>query len=164
MNPALSRSAVRRTVGFLGVWVVLSGYALVDLAPGVIAALAATWLSLRLLPSGTNRMQPLALSKVALRFLQQSVLAGADVARRALDPKLPLDPGFIRYSPGLPPGTARNAFTALMSLLPGSVPVGSDRSGALVIHCLDIQQPVTAQLAAEEALLARVMGGAPCNG
>jgi multicomponent Na+:H+ antiporter subunit E len=165
MNPALSRSAVRRAVGFLGVWVVLSGYALVDLVPGVIAAVAATWVSLRLLPpSGTNRVQPLALTKVALRFLCQSVLAGADVARRALDPRLPLDPGFIPYSTGLPPGTARNAFTALMSLLPGTVPVGSDRSGALVIHCLDIRQPVTAQLAAEEALLVRVMGGAPGHG
>ena len=164
MNPALWRSAVRRAVGFFGVWVVLSGYALVDLLPGVIAALAATWVSLRLLPSGPSRMQPLALTKVALRFLRQSVLAGADVARRALDPKLPLDPGFIRYSAGLPPGTARNAFTALMSLLPGTVPVGSDQSGALVIHCLDIRQPVAAQLAAEEALLVRVMGGAPGNG
>lgn len=164
MNPALSRSAVRRAVGFLGVWVVLSGYALVDLLPGVIAALAATWVSLRLLPSRRNRMQPLALTKVALRFLRQSVFAGADVARRALDPKLPLDPGFITYSTGLPPGTARNAFTALMSLLPGTVPVGSDQSGALVIHCLDIRQPVAAQLAAEEALLVRVIGGAPGNG
>jgi multicomponent Na+:H+ antiporter subunit E len=130
----------------------------------VVAALAATWVSLRLLPSGTNHTQPLALTKVALRFLYQSVLAGADVARRALDPRLPLDPGFIPYSTGLPPGTARNAFTALMSLLPGTVPVGSDRSGALVIHCLDIQQPVAAQLADEEALLVRVMGGAPDDG
>jgi multicomponent Na+:H+ antiporter subunit E len=164
MNPALWRSAVRRAVGFLGVWVVLSGYALVDLVPGVIAALAATWVSLRLLPSGPNRVQPLALTKVALRFLRESVLAGADVARRALDPKLPLDPGFMPYSTGLPLGTARNAFTALMSLLPGTVPVGSDRSGALVIHCLDIRQPVAAQLAAEEALLVRVTGGAAGNG
>jgi multicomponent Na+:H+ antiporter subunit E len=158
------RPAVTRAVGFLGVWVVLSGYALVDLVPGVIAALAATWVSLRLLPAGPNRMHPLALTKFALRFLRQSVLAGADVARRALDPKLPLDPGFMPYSTGLPPGTARNAFTALMSLLPGTVPVGSDQSGALVIHCLDIRQPVAAQLAGEEALFDRVIGGAPGNG
>ena len=92
------------------------------------------------------------------------MLAGADVARRALDPKLPLDPGFMRYPSGLPPGTARNAFTALMSLLPGTVPVGSDQNGALVIHCLDVRQPVAAQLAAEEALLVRIIGGAPGNG
>jgi multicomponent Na+:H+ antiporter subunit E len=156
--------AVTRAIGFLGVWVILSGYALVDLVPGVIAALAATWVSLRLLPSGPNRLEPLALSKVALRFLRESVLAGADVARRALDPKLPLDPGFIPYSTGLPSGTARNAFTALMSLLPGTVPVGSDQSGGLVIHCLDIRQPVAAQLAAEEALFVRVIGEAGSDG
>ena len=158
------RPAVTRAVGFLGVWVVLSGYAWVDLVPGVMAALAATWASLRLLPSGPNRVRPLALTKVALRFLRQSVLAGADVARRVLDPKLPLDPGFIRYSTGLPSGTARNFFTALMSLLPGTVPVGSDQSGALVIHCLDIRQPVAAQLAAEEALFVRVIGEADSDG
>jgi multicomponent Na+:H+ antiporter subunit E len=158
------RPALTRAVGFFGVWVVLSGYALVDLVPGVIAALAATWVSLRLLPSGPNRMQPLALTKFALRFLHQSALAGADVARRALDPKLPLDPGFTPYSTALPPGTARNAFTALMSLLPGTVPVASDQSGTLVIHCLDIRQPVAAQLAGEETLFARVIGGAPGNG
>jgi multicomponent Na+:H+ antiporter subunit E len=158
------RPAITRAIVFLGVWVVLSGYALVDLLPGVMAALAATWVSLHLLPFGTNRMQLLTLSKVVARFLYQSVLAGADVARRALDPKLPLDPGFIRYSTGLPPGTARNAFTTLMSLLPGTVPVGSDQNGALLIHCLDIRQPVTAQLAVEEALLIRVTGGAPGNG
>jgi len=158
------RPALTRALGFLGVWVVLSGYALVDLLPGAIAVLAATWVSLRLLPAGPNHMRPLALTKVALRFLRQSMLAGADVARCALDPKMPLDPGFIRYSTGLPPGTARNAFTALMSLLPGTVPVESDQSGALVMHCLDIRQPVTAQLAAEETLLVRITGGAPGDG
>ena len=158
------RPAIVRAVGFLGVWVVLSGYALADLLPGAGAALAATWVSTRLLPPGPNRAQPLALAKFALRFLSQSVLAGADVARRALDPQLPLHLGFIRYAPGLPSGAGRNVFTALMSLLPGTVPVGSDQSGALVIHCLDIRQPVTAQLATEEALLVRVMGGPAGNG
>ena len=34
----------------------------------------------------------------------------------------------------------------------------SDDNGALLIHCLDVGQPVAAQLAAEEALLARVIG------
>ena len=58
----------------------------------------------------------------------------------------------------------RNMFTALMSLLPGTVPTGSDASGALVIHCLDVEQPVIAQLAAEEAVFARVVGEAPSDG
>jgi multicomponent Na+:H+ antiporter subunit E len=47
-------------------------------------------------------------------------------------------------------------FTALMSLLPGTVPTGSAERGDLLIHCLDVGQPVAAQLAEEEALFARV--------
>ena len=40
MNPALSRSAVRRAVGFLGVLgSPFGGIRLVDLVPGVMAAL-----------------------------------------------------------------------------------------------------------------------------
>jgi len=55
-------------------------------------------------------------------------------------------------------------FTALMSLLPGTVPTGSDASGGLVVHCLDVKQPVIAQLAAEEAVFARVVAEAPRDG
>ena len=63
-------------------------------------------------------------SAIAVRFLGQSVVAGVDVARRALDPRLPLPPGLCDLSVGLPPGPARNMFTTLMSLLPGTVPTG----------------------------------------
>jgi multicomponent Na+:H+ antiporter subunit E len=92
------------------------------------------------------------------------VFSRSDVARRALDPALPLNPGFVRYPVGLPPGPARNTFTTMMSLLPGTVPIGPDQSGALVVHCLDIRQPVAEQLAAEEAVLVRVLGGVPGDG
>ena len=92
----------------------------------------------------------------ALRFLCQSVVAGADVARRALDPRMPLQPGFLAYPVSFPPGIARNAFATLTSLLPGTVPAG-DENGQLVYHCLDVDQPVASQLAAEEAALTRAI-------
>jgi multicomponent Na+:H+ antiporter subunit E len=133
-------------------------------APGIVAALAATWISLRLLPPGPIRLQPRAVAEYALRFLFRSVLAGADVARRALDPRLPLRPGFVRYRVGLPVGARRNTFTTLTSLLPGTIPLGADEGGALVIHCLDTGQPIAAQLAAEEAMLVRVIGAASRDG
>jgi multicomponent Na+:H+ antiporter subunit E len=88
--------------------------------------------------------------------LGQSIVAGADVARRALDPRLPLRPGFVAYPVYFPPGTARNVFTALTSLLPGTVPAGDER-GQLVYHCLDVDQPVLSQLAAEEAALSEAL-------
>jgi len=105
-----------------------------------------------------------ALAELALRFLHQSVIAGLDIARRALDPRLPLRPGFVIYPVGFPPGPARNMFTTLMSLLPGTVPTGSDEHRGVLIHCLDVEQPVIRQLAAEEDVFARVIAEAPRYG
>jgi multicomponent Na+:H+ antiporter subunit E len=149
--------ACARAAGFLVLWLVLAGADVADLPAAAVAVLAASWTSLRLLPPGSSRLSPSALAKLTLRFAYQSVAAGADVAWRALDPRLPLRPGFVRYPVRFPPGTARNVFTTLTSLLPGTVPAGAER-GHLVYHCLDVDQPVMSQLAAEEAALARALG------
>jgi multicomponent Na+:H+ antiporter subunit E len=164
MNSALSRSAALRAPCLFIVWMVLYGGDPAGFLPGVVATLAATSASLWLLPPGSGRIRPLALAGLALRFLSQSVVAGADVARRALDPRLPLRPGFVTYPIGLPPGAARNAFTSLMSLLPGTIPIAADASGRLLIHCLDVGQAVAAQLAAEEARFVRAIGKAGSDG
>ena len=58
------------------------------------------------------------------------------------------------------PGPARDAFCAIASLLPGTLPAGSDPSGALLVHCLDVGQDVPAQMAAEEAVFVAALGGA----
>jgi len=158
---------IARAAGFIVLWLALAGPALADLPAGAIAAAAATWASLRLLPPGTWRLlppgtwrlRPAALARFALRFFVQSVIAGVDVARRALDPRLPLRTGFVSYAPHLPPGPAQSAFCTLTSLLPGTVPCGTDDSGALVIHCLDVDQFVASQLAKEEALFVHACGG-----
>jgi multicomponent Na+:H+ antiporter subunit E len=149
--------ACARAAGFLALWLVLAGADPADLPAAAVAVVAATWISLRLLPPGSARLSPSALARLTLRFAYQSVAAGVDVARRALDPRLPLHPGFVRYPVRFPPGAARNAFTTLTSLLPGTVPAGAER-GHIVYHCLDVDQPVMAQLAAEEAALARALG------
>src|SRR5215470_11704771 len=148
------RSAAGRATAFLSLWLALSGADPGDLPAGALAVVAATWTSLRLLPPSGARLSLPALASLALRFVCQSVVAGVDVARRALDPRLPLRPGFVAYPVRFPPGTARNAFTSLTSLLPGTVPAGA-QGGELVYHCLDVGQPVVSQLAAEEAALSR---------
>jgi multicomponent Na+:H+ antiporter subunit E len=99
-----------------------------------------------------------------LHFLRQSIAAGIDVGLRALDPRLPLRPGFVVYQARLPPGTKRDAFCAIMSLLPGTLPCGPAQGNGLTIHCLDVTQPVVEQLAAEEALCMQTLGGARRNG
>jgi multicomponent Na+:H+ antiporter subunit E len=153
------RAVIVRAAGFVVLWLALAGPALADLPAGAIAVAAATWASLRLVPPSTWRVRPAALAQFALRFFVQSVIAGVDVARRALDPRLPLRTGFVSYAPRLPPGPAQSAFCTLTSLLPGTVPCGTDDSGALVIHCLDVDQFVASQLAREEALFVHACGG-----
>jgi multicomponent Na+:H+ antiporter subunit E len=149
-------SAAWRAIFFLCFWLVLRGADLLDLPVAAGAVAAATWTSLRLLAPAASRRSPRAIAQLALRFLYQSVIAGADVARRALDPRLPLRPGFVIYPTGLPPGAARNMFATLTSLLPGTVPAGEEK-GQIVYHCLDIGQPVLAELAAEEDALNRAL-------
>ncbi len=156
------RAALARGAVLFGFWLLLTGPGgdlIADLAVGLMAAAAATWVSLRLLPPTPERVHYGALLRLAWRFLRQSVTAGVDVARRALAPRLSLRPGYLAYSTHLPPGPARAAFGALTSLVPGTLPVGTDTASALIYHCLDVGQAVAAGLAVDEALLVRALGG-----
>jgi multicomponent Na+:H+ antiporter subunit E len=153
LAPALARWA-----GFFCLWLVIFPTDVPALAVGAVTAAAATWASLRLLPPGGSRLRPLPLARLALRFFAQSAVAGADVARRALDPALPLRPGFALCPTRLAPGRARDSFCAIASLLPGTLPAGADPSGALLVHCLDVGQDVPAQMAEEEARFIAALG------
>jgi multicomponent Na+:H+ antiporter subunit E len=148
-----------RALALLAVWLLLTGAAPADLPAGALAAVTGAWASVRLLPGAPARRVRIApWLAIAGRLALQSLVAGADVARRALAPRLPLRPGFVSHPLRLPPGPARDAFCALTSLLPGTVPCGRDERGALLVHCLDVEQPVAAQLAADEARFARALG------
>ena len=151
------RAALIRGVAFFALWLVLmQSLKLADLAIGAFAAVFATWVSLRLLPPAAGRLRLGNLLMLLPHFLWQSVRAGVDVAGRALAPRVRLHPGFVRFPAGLPAGLARNTFTTITSLLPGTVPCGEE-DGVLVYHCLDITQPVVAQLSDEESRLAGIV-------
>jgi len=163
-QPRHWRSAAVRATALLAFWLGLTGASLADLPIGVAATLMATWMSLRLLPAGHFSARPLPLVRLLMRFLPQSIVAGIDVAWRAFDPRLPLRPGVISYRSRLPPGPRRQAFLALTSLLPGTLPCASADSGELAIHCLDVSQPVASDLALEEALFLRAFGSPDGHG
>ena len=105
-------SATYRAVGLFGFWLVLTDADSGDLAAGLVAAVTATWASLRLMPAEQWDLNPIKFARFVLHFLRQSIVAGTDVAMRALDPRLSLRPGFVVYQAHLPPGTKRNAFCA----------------------------------------------------
>lgn len=149
--------ALARGVAFFVLWMALmQSVKPGDLAMGAFATSCATWVSLRLLPPAAGRLRLVNLLMLVPHFLWQSVRAGIDVASRALAPSVRLHPGFVRFPTGLPAGLARNTFTTITSLLPGTVPCG-DEDGELVYHCLDTTQPVVDQLSEEERRLARVV-------
>ena len=129
---------------------------LADLAVGVFACIAATWTSLRLMPPSSGGLHFSKLLALLPHFLWESVLAGVDVARRALHPRMLLNPGFVTCPLSFPPGFARNTFATITSLLPGSVPA-DETEGVLVYHALDDTSPVVEQLWREERLLAKAL-------
>lgn len=157
--PGNLRAFLLRAAAGLCFWVTLIGMKPSNVAAGVPVALAASWASLLLLPPGQWRLDPLALIRLALRFVLQSAQAGTDVALRALDPRLPLRPGFVAFDARIPAGARRSAFCAMTSLLPGTLPVDATDDGRIVFHCLDVSQPIAAQMLADETLFIRAFGG-----
>lgn len=160
----VGRAAFTRALLYFGLWIVIDQSAKpANLAFGVLATAAATWASLKLLPPSAGRVRLGALLLLLPRFLWQSLVAGINVARRAFSPSMPLAPGFVQYPTRLPRGTARNAFEAISSLLPGSVPADETETH-IEYHALDLSQPVVEQLAAEEQAYAKALVAEPRRG
>jgi len=152
------RGALTRGACFLAFWIIIAGTGTADLIVGALAAIIVSWASLRLLPPASNRVSFAAICMFVPAFLYQSIVAGADVAWRALAPRLRLQPGFVIYPMRLLPGAAQSAFCTVTSLLPGTLPSGCDERGNLIVHCLDESQPIVEQLRNEEELLMKMMG------
>jgi multicomponent Na+:H+ antiporter subunit E len=147
-----------RITALLGIWIVLTDASLKDLPVGILAIAMATWVSVTIRPptDASLHLRP-ALIYVAT-FLRQSVAAGLDVARRAFDPALPLKPGFILFSPTLSDPRDRTLFADLASMAPGTLPVEETANGKLLVHCLDVDMDIPAQMEADEARLAAALG------
>jgi multicomponent Na+:H+ antiporter subunit E len=160
LTPISGWSMLLRFLSYLAVWLVMVGTGFADILPGLAAAGLATWCSLVLLPPlrGPGGVRPLLLVRLLLWFVWVSVLAGLDIARRAFSPSLPLSTGWLVYSSRLPRDVPLNLFMSMASLMPGTLCTGTDDSGDLIVHCLDVGQPVASQLADEEARLAAALG------
>lgn len=123
MTRAHAADVALRTLFAAFVWWVLvegegGGWLLATLVP-----VGAVFVSLRLVPVIPWRVHPIGLLRFVPFFIAQSMAGGIDVARRALDPRLPVAPGFMVYPVRLPPGAARLFLTGTISLLPGTLSV-----------------------------------------
>jgi multicomponent Na+:H+ antiporter subunit E len=159
-----SLAGLGRAVLFLAFWLILTGAERSALAVGFATSALAAWLSLRLMPETPGRIRLLGLPAFCARFLWQSVSAGLDIARRVFHPALPLHPGILACPLALHEGPARQAFCTLISLQPGTLPLGTGDGGSLRLHCLDATLPIAAQLAQEADRWTRTFGRDPANG
>jgi multicomponent Na+:H+ antiporter subunit E len=157
-NPSWNtRGAATRAALFFAIWLMVAGWKPADIPVGLFAAGAAAWVSLALLPVEAPRPRYRALLTLLLRIMRGSFVAGFDIARRVLKPQLDLRPGLAACPISLPEGTARNVFFAIESLQPGTLPAGMD-GNALIVHGLDISEPIAAELARDEAQFTLAVG------
>ena len=147
-----------RAAALLLVWLALTDGRRADLFVGFIIVGFATFASIRLRAPSSTQPDFAALFFLTLRFFSGSLKSGWDVARRALGPRPHLDPVEVFYPVRLPHGPARDAFRAIMSLQPGTLPMEAEDKNGFRIHCLDKTQPVLATFAAEETAFARALG------
>ncbi|WP_137178809.1 Na+/H+ antiporter subunit E [Roseomonas sp. AR75] len=159
-SPTPFSAALLRGAALFALWLVVAGPNLLGLGFGLLAAGLGTWASLALLPPATARISPAALARVIAGVLRQSVLAGWDIARRALARDMRLAPGDVAVPLHLPPGAAQDGFRLLASLAPGALPLESGQ-GTLRLHVLDMREPHAAALARTERDVAAALGAKP---
>jgi len=153
--------AVWRLVLLGGIWLILTGADPKGLAFGAFAVPVAAWLSLRLLPA----WRPVRVWRLVLHlpsFLAGSVLGGLDVARRALVPQMPLDPGWVEAPARLSDG-GRILMGAELSLMPGTLAAGM-HGDRLLVHLLDTGAGSDRAIPREEAAIAAIMRDTPPQG
>lgn len=144
----LTRGGAVRWALFFAAWVVLGRVEPLDLAAGAIIAALAAGLSLHLLPPGGGRLHFPAIMTYIMRFTVGAVRAGWDVARRVTANPPDVNPGIVLAECPVPEGHARDAFRALTSLQPGTLPLAG-QGPELKVHGLDIRTPVSAALEAD---------------
>ena len=148
-------AVMSRGVLFTAIWWVLTGGAASSWWIGAPAVLLALVVSIALLPP--IRFSWFEFLKFIPFFILRSLLGGADVARRAFLPGLPIAPELVEYRLRLPPGPPRVFMAGTVNLLPGTLSAAFDQN-VLKVHVLDSGKAFDAELEAVEQSVARMFG------
>ena len=158
----MALSLLKRGVFFALVWLVLTGEGGLavaldpeTLAFGLPALTLALWLSLRLSPP----VHPWRLWRLLCLFpgfIAGSVAGGIDVARRAMQRRPLVRPGWLAHDSRLVP-PARVVLGGALSLMPGTLAAGCHR-GRLLVHVIDREGGFGTAASHEEARLERAAG------
>lgn len=144
---------VSRGMFFLLLWYVLADGVVASWWVGLPAVLLAVFASIKLQPPVTFSW--LAFFRFIPFFVFKSLWGGADVARRVLPCKLPIDPDLVEYQMRLPPGLPQVVMTNTVGLLPGTL--GAEiEDQVLRVHVLDKRSDFKMELTVVERSIARM--------
>jgi multicomponent Na+:H+ antiporter subunit E len=139
---------------FAVVWGALAGGGASWIVGAPLVA-TATWLALRD-TAVVWRIQPVDVLRFVPWFFGRAIVGGVDVLRRAVMPRMPIAPGFVTVPLRLR-GDAAVLVTAIVSLSPGTL-TAEFRETEAVLHVIDEQLPVGAQVRETERRVARLLG------
>jgi len=139
------------------IWLGLNGRDWSSWIVGGPVALAAAWISVKLLPAISWHWSVGGALNFSGFFLRESVRGGWDVARRAVSPGLALSPAIVCHSFHLPPGPSRLFFCSAISLLPGTAVVAI-ADGNICVHVLDHSSSMEEELRELERRVGALFG------
>ncbi len=138
------RTRIGLFLALLAFWLVLTDqYQPLYLSLGVLSAAGVAWLLGDFFGQALGAPQPLArlplrlwrLLVFAVWLLGRMLKSSIEVAVVVLDPRLPTEPGFVRFRTGLRSPLARSTLANAITLVPGTLTVRV-RGDELLIHAL----------------------------
>lgn len=162
-HPGLAHQAVVRLLIFSLTWLVLTDFDRASWVIGLPAILFAVGLSLVLAPASRWPLSAKGVSLFIPFFLWQSTLGGIDVMRRALAPRLSINPGMLPYVTFLPEGGPRILFVNTISLLPGTLSAQL-LGNTVTIHTIDTTLPTILHIKDLELRVAALFALRPQRG
>lgn len=140
-----NRRGLKRIVIFSLVWFALTGADTASWLFGVPAVLMASYLSLLVAPADILKISIAGAISFIPFFLLQSLYSGVDVMRRALSPRLPVNPDLMLYQTYLPEGAPRIFLVNTISLLPGTLSADLHDNN-VTVHIIDKDLPIWANI------------------
>ena len=124
------------------VWVLLAGVAVPELILGAVVSALLAALLWKLLDIELTWKTPLVLVMfIAIYmpvFVYELVKANIDVLLRVLNPKLPINPGFVKVSTGLRTNLGKLLLANSITLTPGTISVDAD-DDSVYVHWIDVR-------------------------
>ncbi|WP_331773891.1 Na+/H+ antiporter subunit E [Sulfurospirillum sp. 1612] len=128
------------TVFLFIIWVALTmSFSNQELITGFVVSFILALLYVRNYKSlDTFRFQPIMYLSYLVVFLKNLVLSNIDVARRVIDPKLPINPGIVAIKTALQEDYKKLILANSITLTPGTITLDVQED-TLYIHWIDVR-------------------------